>query len=906
MGVIRISYISKGLHKISLDIVETIVEKRATHVTFHSNKICCLDIKSLCTPIDLKHLVDLDLSSNSLHSGCALTDFGLAKHTSLLDCCLNLLQLNIQSNAFTSKSFATFITTLPILPHLTTIDVSYNNISKLPPEFHQKCPSLRNLSAVANRIKSFSSLLNWLHPLRGQLECLVLSNQKELRNPVCSAPLYREKVVYVLGDRLKQLDLKEISDAEREEVRVRLSIYSRSRGSFNGNENVTSSDMKIHKREYDPPLGIPSTSDDGVLNDENKMNASPDVEHRVEFLSNLIEKQAHITRGLLEVTQHRNNNEIVAHMDRNEQDNIVCSANIKEEVDNAVVIRDLRRTAACTLLKLTLIQEKCRLTMLRIALYRWIAAAVFRRQFQTLKLKFTKSENKWKERANLLVANAIKQEQQKSSVAVSESAEKSVAAENMIEQLHKRVNELEICIESERSKSATLRQNSNNETEKLRNELQRAHEDMKRVEEEEKDKNRLVTAEVESIRVKLYHAQEDLQNEKGNNVRLEIMYKELSKATQEVRNESTAHSAELNNLKLELTAKEATIKQLKDAYENAANRAASDRSKCEHAMAGERRKGEMVNDYAKKLRSLESEKEKLVALRTNMECSAAKRETQLASLQQVVHEQSAKISKLNSIIEEKECKIDSQNRRLKYISDERDVFHQQLTENNRIRTQLQSQLDQAKEELRNSKWTSSEAHQLETMKLQQTLDTLRQSSQLREQELSANLKLLQREAQDKSYKQTHLIKSLGSKLKGCEAREVDLEKSHRIEVQKLTHIHAQELKVLEESLAYESESINCSIFVPNSNVEAILTFTLAQNIHTHTHRKHAIGCRKKGSCIRRFTASTRVKDEECYCRPCEGIHNLRSFRVFISKSSVQLMLRLMLRHQQYSHSLPLN
>ena len=795
MAIIRrVSYISKGLTKISQQNIQEIADKKATHVTLHANQICNLDIKSV---IELKYLVNLDLSSNSLHTGYALTNFSVDKSLSLLGCCCrSLLKLNLQANAFTSKSFEAFVTNMPILPHLTTLDISHNNISKLPSEFNQKCPSLRNLSALSNQIKSLSSLLNWLHHFRGQLERLTL-NQKGSSNPVCTAKLYREKVIFVLGDGLLQLDSRNVSEDERKQVRARLSIYSSTSGS--NAERDQESEKKQEQRISAHTHSVPPKSDETTINDENNPNSS-DIEHRVEYLSDLIEKQAHITSGLLEVTQHRSEDKFeMCAVDNDEHDDNVCNDAFQAQEDNAATINDLRRTAACTLVKLALEKDKQRQSLLRMTFHQWMSVARFSRKLQSLKSKFTKSENKWRERANDMVDKAVKQEHQKGIAALKEVAERKKLAEETVSHLNERIKELEADIHFEQSKSATCVHNSTSEIDRLRKDLQQAHANMKRMDADEKKESRLASVEIESIR-------SELQKEKGNTARLEMMHKELTKTTQEARESSTAHSVELHDLKLEIATKDATIKQLKAAYEQAASRAASDRSKCEHALAGECRKAEMVNTYTKKLRSIESDKQKLVARRADLETAAAKKESQIASMQQTVYDHAATIANLKAAIEEKDCKIASFDRRLKYTSDERDDFHHQFTELKRVIAQLQSQLDRANDEVRDCKRSSAETHQFETMKLQQTLDALHQSSQLREQELSANLNVLRRECQSKTSKQAKLIKSLGNKLKGCEAREEDLERSHRSELHELRNCQEQELRALKETLANESES----------------------------------------------------------------------------------------------------
>ena len=357
MAIIRVSYISTGLKKISQEIILEISNKKATHVTFHGNQIGSLEIKSV---IDVKRLVDLDLSSNALHSGYSLTNFGVDKSLSLLGCCCgSLLKLSLQANEFTTQSFGAFVSSSPILTHLSTLDISHNNISKLPSDLIEKFPSLTSLSACSNNIKSLSTLLQLLHRYRGQLERLILQ-QKGSSNPVCTATLYREKVIFVLGDGLIHFDNKNISECERKQVRERLSSYSASSRNANAEKDGTSlepADQEVKRQEHHMPA---------YTNDENDANAT-NIEHQVQYLSNLIEKQAKITCGLLEVTQHRSDEMIeTCTVENDEPDDLACNDALDVQVDNAATIINLRRTSACALVQLALLKEKQKQSLLRL------------------------------------------------------------------------------------------------------------------------------------------------------------------------------------------------------------------------------------------------------------------------------------------------------------------------------------------------------------------------------------------------------------------------------------------------------------------------------------------------------------------------------------------------------------
>jgi chromosome segregation ATPase len=189
-----------------------------------------------------------------------------------------------------------------------------------------------------------------------------------------------------------------------------------------------------------------------------------------------------------------------------------------------------------------------------------------------------------------------------------------------------------------------------------------------------------------------------------------------------------------------------------------------------------------------------------MTIRSDLDAIVSKKESKVTSLQQIVRESTSTISNLKASIEERDCKLDSMERRLKYVSEERDDIQRKVSERNHARMQLQLLLDQAHDEVQKYKRSSSQEHEMETMKLQQALDALRQTSQLREQELSAKLTTLRQKSQHTKDKQAKLIKSLGNKLK-------DVERNYRAELEELKRYREHEISALQESLANESESL---------------------------------------------------------------------------------------------------
>jgi hypothetical protein len=868
MPVVRVSYISSGLNKISQSLLDEIAEKNATHVTLHSNQICSLEVKGN-NAVNLNHLIDLDLSSNTLHRGYIFTSHNT---TSLLGCCNNLVKLNLEANGFTSKSLEVFINSSPILSRLTTLDISHNNISKLPPSLKEKFPSLKHLTALSNRIQSLSTLLNVLHRYRGVLERLTLTNKKGTSNPVCNATLYREKVIFVLGDNLTEFDSRNVSLKERKQARKRLSVYSgvSTNDDDNDGDRLDANEAKQYHPQQEQSFYDYNTayqSSDTIANNENNNPNSSDVDQKVEFLSRMIEKQARITSGLIEVTQNRNNDEI-EQCAKNEEDGNDSHSDvdtIQVQVETAVETIDLRRKAASTLVENVLMKDEQRRTLLHTALTQWRLLTRFNKHVTLLKSRFTKSETKWRGRANDLVAEAVKHEKEKGIVALRKVEEEKKDSEESILELNKRVLELESSLQSERDKHASFVSNTTDESDRLRTDLQKARVAIKQMEVELKRNTKTASVEIETIRYELQHTLKGLEKEKERNTQLQSMVNQISSATEEARNTATANSAELHDLKMQVISKDTLIEQLKNALEKAATRAASDRSRCEQLASAERQRGETLKTYSKKLRGLEADKQKLMTIRSDLDAIISKKESKVTSLQQIVRENTSTISKLKASIEERDCKLDSVERRLKYVSEERDDMF------SKMKKQLVEAEDAAKQneqqkmaELSNATKTLQE-HEMETMKLQQALDALRQTSQLREEGLSAKLTTLRQKSQDTKDKQAKLIKSLSNKLK-------DAERS-RSELEELKRHREQEVTALQETLTNESECLYAVSVIPH--VFCLTTFesNLLHIFTILTQRELAARCRKEGCCTRIITESTKVKNAECYSRSCKGVYN---------------------------------
>ncbi len=237
----RLSYVSSDIGPdLPLSIFDELFTKKATHVNLHGNRLSSLDIPSTWkhrrkNGTCIEHIVDLILSSNCLHEGYALPHIAPPRD-SLLQIAPRLRCLNLSANDLTEKSLSRLLRNrknnvgeeVGALSSLQELDISHNKLLRLPIDLHSMLPNLRRLNASSNNIKSLSSTIQALHPYRGILECVQFSdarNRNEPRpreNPICYSKFYREKLVFVLGDKLNRLDYVVVTRNEREQIRIAL------------------------------------------------------------------------------------------------------------------------------------------------------------------------------------------------------------------------------------------------------------------------------------------------------------------------------------------------------------------------------------------------------------------------------------------------------------------------------------------------------------------------------------------------------------------------------------------------------------------------------------------------------------------------------------------------------------
>ena len=794
----RISYIDAGIQTISLSTIVEINRKKATHANFHSNRINTLDIRIPtqqqyhCNKNNkdeeyirsggcINHLLELDFSSNLLGDGYNNTTMpilGMSKKLSFLGLCNNLRKLNLSTNNLNEKSFVNLSDGIR-LPNLQTIDISQNNFNKLPTKLHVLFPSLKHLSAKKNEIKSLTSLLQTLHNHRGKLETAVLTN-----NPVCAKELYFEKVVFVLGTTLSSLDCRKVTSSDRESARIRLE-----RG-LSMKNTVT-----VPKQECIPPtisrrnrvLVQEADNSDQIEHDqrewyqekENEQHPQHDdtavanedlrtLKERVASLSARIEEQAS--------SQRHNKENVPPKASKPKSDRMkMPDSNNKE-----LCIR--QQKAATYLMNTMILRQKHDQTILRFAFSLWRLSTKLEHE-KKMKANCIEAERKWQvkaeeqEKTNKSLSNEL--EKLKQSAQLSDKVTK-VCDKKMI-QLKQQVYGLRESLKT----AKTNQEQSNGMLDTSKADVQRLEVALQREREDNKAEGRRVKHNLDTLSKELEHTAQKLDKERRERTVVESKNKQISIANKEAAEVANTNAQQLHKLKLEVIHKEATIQRLKDSYKQAARKAALDKARCGQLSSSEQEARELVDQQTNKMRNMVAENERLVsdykALHNNKLDEITSKET--------------KINTLTSLVEEKDMAINASEMRIKSIISERDDMQRQLSRSKQRVNQLQAQLDQAVNDIRNVNRSSVdkeerlEAEVSRASELQYSLVSL----EAKQKDMQRDNMLLRNEVAKHQQMSTSLKKKVQQAKSQWKSREKEIASSHYEEMQQLRDEHEQAL-----------------------------------------------------------------------------------------------------------------
>lgn len=574
----RFSKIDSGLGPtLDFAIITEISTKKATHVCLHANKITTLDLyvstqyrsKNREEDVlrsgaqDLVHVLDLDVSSNSLHEEYSLPRPGATKKVSLLGLCINLMTLNLSSNGLTQTTFDSLFNGLSSegLARLQTLDISHNQFTQLP-DLHATFPSMKNLFATNNKLKSLTSLLQTLHKYRGMLEKLQLASKNiELgSNPVCLKNLYREKVIFVLGSQLVQLDCCKISSSNREKARRKLeqglSVYS---------EDCVDRECEPHNS---PPLSLRGNSrteqltldqeechsqddelevlHDVARNDTTTAESIKTLEKKITSLTKIIEKQTAYTPSC-DAKNGCDNNPASALIEPS-GDCVIQSSILMPLEARYLAMCQRQRKAAIVLLKSIIenIESRKRQRHTQLTFRLWRLSTRSHKHLMRAKEHATKSEKKWLIDTQQLVNRAINEEAAKGKKQLELSKQKFNA---MISKLKLKVKSLEGHLEEEVKKD----ERSSEAINILRVEVQRVEETRKKDVAKAEECARCAKIEADSLRKELQQRKEDLDEEEYVN---SSEIQRLSRAHEEVMDLAAINAKQVNQLMMEVNKKD--------------------------------------------------------------------------------------------------------------------------------------------------------------------------------------------------------------------------------------------------------------------------------------------------------------------------------------------------------------
>ena len=622
--MIRLSHVDSGLGPtLPLSTIIELDKKKATHVSFHSNRIKTLDINTTTSTKyrsnggedefirngsgRLNHLLELDVSSNFLHEGCPSPSIGIAstsKKISLLGMCHNLCTLNLSCNHLSEKSLsnlflrgntATGGDSNICLTRLHTLDVSHNNLAKLPVELHVFCPSLRHLSAQHNKIKSLTCLVQTLHNFRGKMESVQFrgggGNLMTNQNPVCSKELYHEKVLFILGSNLSKFDGCRINANEREKARRKLerglSIHRHESGSVNTpttnvqeqecrKPSVSGRNEQPQQRQWQQGQQLDDEDkyeeqsiwcheDTEVLDNHHQQcvqnNAAnmeiESLKERVASLSVLVQKQA------------SNNTSSVANMQQEGKTNDASTE--KENRPPGVEINtkesnkhsSLRqRTAASYMMRAMLLRQKHEKSILYFAFSLWVLSTKHNRHEQRSNAKYIEAEKTWKMKMDELVdsnkktvGEAIKKCQSK----LNQSQEATRLSEKKVSYLKKQVHDLKEKLQYEKKSLQSNEEQSSKALDLLQAENVQLKATLQKEREEYKEQARQAEIELNRLRKDLQLKSNELDDERRGKANLESMNNQMSIAKQEASELASNNSQHVQQLKLEVIQKDVSL-----------------------------------------------------------------------------------------------------------------------------------------------------------------------------------------------------------------------------------------------------------------------------------------------------------------------------------------------------------
>jgi len=766
----RISNINEGIGPtIPNAIIRKIVEKRRAsaycHLNLQSNRIQSLD-----TAIKVGNdgrgnvgvfecLVDINLSGNRLGLGCALVDG--RGGASLLHLCQNALQkLDLSFNELTDGSFSRLVGTSR-LSNLHTLNVSNNCLSKMD-GVTSACSSLRCIDASNNGMKSLSSNLQALTKLK--LEVVDMRG-----NPLCSKDLYGEKLLYLLRRTLNTMDGRNIEPTDVLEAKSAI-------------ERALSVSAAVHR-------------DDSVQFCV-KENAAPnDSRSKISLLEREIAELSASLTSVTSTTWAEPKASAAPAKPRKMKPRLVCR---EVGVNTSDEICMHQKGTAVSLLRLILDKEGLEQVMVLLSFGLWRASANAAKSAKKAQTSINFAEAGFQVKLDTLKSEARTQiEKYQRELAASQR--ETLRLNQSKDKLAMELSKANVAIELDKK---TMNANQE-EIVRLKSDLTSTREQSKRDCNKCAEDNKASAATIAHLRGRLKALEEDLSQSKRGREDLRRANDMLASKNSELDAELTQSKARNNDAKLELQQKESTIQRLRHAYSQAASKVSADRARIDQ-----------------KMDSLHAD---LRAKELSSHRAVEDLEVKVASLQNECEKRSARLTSAEEDIARRDAKIATLERRLNFVSEDRDELHERRRECRKRRAEaeedagnLRAQLDRLRDELaRRDRVTACEKDRLGTAlakneSLEKELASLAESGKRNELDLRSLSQRLERENSalvEEAKGQSSLVSALEKKLRearrALDVRDEESRKDREDEMEKLRKQTEGELTILKERLDNE-------------------------------------------------------------------------------------------------------
>ena len=771
---VRISNINEGVGPtIPNAILRKVVEKRGAsaccHLSLHSNRI-----QTLCIPIKIDGwgnvgvfdcLVDVNLSNNCLNEGCAVVDG--RGGASLLHLCRNIQKLDLSYNKLTDGSFSRLVGTSQ-LSRVHTLNVSSNCLSTLD-GVTSACSSLRCLDASNNGLKSLSGNLQALAKLK--LEVVDMRGNPSL----CSKDLYGEKLLYLLRRTITHMDGRCVESTDVVEAKSAIERALSASAAYRDESN----DVQFCEKE----------------------NAAPNSRIRISLLEREIaELSASLVTNENSTTSAGPKASAAPAKPRKMKPRLVCREAGANTTDEFCMHR---KGTAVSLLQLILDKKGLEHAMALLSFGLWRASANAAKSDKKARTNINFAEAGFQAKLDTLKCEA-RTHNERYQRELAASQQETLRLNQSKDKLAIELSKANVAIEVNKK---TMNADQE-EIARLKSDLASAREQSKISCDKCDEDNKASAATIARLQDRLRALEDDLDQSKIVREDLLGANDKLASKISELNVELTESKAKDKDAKLELQQKESTIQRLRHAYSQAASKVSADRARMDQ-----------------KMESLQADADTLRAKELRSQRAVEDLETKIVSLQTECEKRSARVASAEEDIARRDAKIATLERRLNFVSEDRDELQDRQRECRKSRAQaeedaskLRAQLDRLRDDLASrDRVTSCDKDRLDTVlaknqSLEKELASLEESGKRSELDLRSLSQRLERENRtlvEEARGQSKLVSALEKKLREAkrvlDVRHEKARKDRAVELEELRKETEGELTILRKRLDDESE-----------------------------------------------------------------------------------------------------